>query len=131
MKFALALLGSATLALLCPSPATAARGGHAGANALPRRRHHARLASSSLSLDTSPLPPPSAELVPRGDYPLPTGWAYKGCALDAASRLLSGASVFEEDMTAGRCVELCADRGFEYAGVECASPSPPLSLSLS
>ena len=144
--FSLALLAATTLAVVA-SPASAARGGHAGPG-LPRRRHHARMAAvqPSSTTDVAPPPPaaieatstpnvvsvideePSYELEARAPrkkakYPVPAGWSYAGCVLDASQRLLSGLEYSSGDMTVQKCLSSCQDQGFTYGGVECQSVS--------
>lgn len=146
MKSALSLvlLAATTLAVVA-SPASAARGGHAGPPGLPRRRHHARMASAAPS-STDVAPPPvvidvvevpsthpavvAAESehglearAPRkkARYPVPAGWSYAGCVLDASQRLLSGLEYSSGDMTVQKCLSSCSDQGFKYGGVECQS----------
>jgi hypothetical protein len=142
----LALLAATTLAVVA-SPASAARGGHAGPG-LPRRRHHARLAAAEPSSSTDIAPPPTVVVVdvvpvvviepathelearaPRKKprYPIPAGWSYSGCVLDASQRLLSGLEYSAGDMTVEKCLSSCSDQGFQYGGVECQSHRPVAS----
>ncbi|KAI1500311.1 hypothetical protein F5X99DRAFT_419291 [Biscogniauxia marginata] len=62
-------------------------------------------------------------VLPFADVSRTLGWGYVACARDPAgqSRTLDGYSADERDMTVDKCVELCGDQGFEYAGVEFGS----------
>lgn len=129
--FSLSLLAASTL-VVGALPASAARGGHAAdANALPRRRHHARRAAALSSLTATPTTtelesapttnPVDVVSVAKRAYSTPSGWDYQGCSLDASQRLLTGYSFFQDDMTADICLTECGNRGYSYGGIECES----------
>ncbi|KAI1633367.1 hypothetical protein F4809DRAFT_655210 [Biscogniauxia mediterranea] len=62
-------------------------------------------------------------LLPFTDVSARLGWGYVACARDPAGqpRTLDAYSADEPDMTVDRCVGMCGDRGFAYAGVEFGS----------
>lgn len=70
--------------------------------------------SATLLLYTNP------SLFPAASAPLPQGWAYDGCRIEAASgrTLASWAYTSTKSMTRAACVQACASRNFTLAGVE-------------
>lgn len=50
---------------------------------------------------------------------LPQAWSYSGCFTDrVSSRTLPLAYTAADDMTEGKCIGFCDQRGYSYAGVE-------------
>ncbi|KAI0427654.1 WSC domain-containing protein [Xylaria sp. FL1042] len=59
-------------------------------------------------------------ILPFTDVTQKLGWKYVACAKDPAgqSRTLPDVSVDQSDMTVEKCISICSDKGFEYAGLE-------------
>lgn len=68
----------------------------------------------------------SSSAAPAGPTPasnLPAGWsaASTPCLQEVDGRALAGFSTSQPDMTIPKCLALCQDKGFQYAGVEYGS----------
>ncbi|ORX34643.1 glycosyl hydrolase family 71-domain-containing protein [Kockovaella imperatae] len=79
------------------------------------------MSTSSVSMtgSTTSSPSPTSTLPTHEDQEDSSEWYVLGCAVDSATRILTGASkLTEQALTVDDCLTWCEDQGFSFAGVE-------------